>query len=78
MTLTVGYDEGQLPVGMDEAELEIYRYDVSLDEWVALTLIERDTVANTITVLLDHFSEFAIAGPGVPYRIMLPLILKDG
>jgi len=77
MTLTVGYDEGALLVDMDEVDLEILRYNVGLEDWVALTLIELDTLANTITVVLDHFSEFVVAGPGVPYRIMLPLILKD-
>ena len=73
LTLTVSYDEEQLPAGMDENDLEIRRYDTDLGEWVALTLISRDTVADTLSVLLDHFSEFALMAPK-GFKVCLPFI----
>jgi len=75
MTLTVAYDENDLAPGVNEDNLEIYRYDTLLGDWVALSLIERDTAANTITVSLDHFSEFALFAP-TEIKIYLPLLLK--
>jgi len=75
MTLTVHYDQDALPPGTNEATLEIMRYDSVLEDWVALTLIERDTAANTIIVLLDHFSEFALLTPKT-WRLYLPLITR--
>lgn len=60
---TVSYDESTLPDYMDEADLDVYRYDAGLSDWVTLTVISRDLLANTITVELDHLSEFAILAP---------------
>ena len=74
MTLTLDYTEENLPAGLDESDLEIRRYDPDLVDWVALPLISRDTLANTITVLLDHFSEFALMVPK-GYKIYLPLAM---
>lgn len=73
LTLMVSYDEKHLPAGMDENDLEIRRYDTDLGGWVALTLISRDTVANTLSVLLDHFSEFALMAPK-GFKVCLPYI----
>ena len=76
-TMTVNYDENSLPVGMDENDLEVYRYDVDSGLWVALVVIERDIDDNSITVQLDHLSEFALAGP-VPEEILyLPVIYRN-
>jgi uncharacterized repeat protein (TIGR01451 family) len=74
LTMTLSYNEENLPPGLDESDLEIRRFDVDLVEWVALPLISRDIVGNTITVLLDHFSEFALMVPE-GYAIYLPLTM---
>ncbi len=64
MTLTVSYDESELPNGLDEVYLKVSRYDVDLIDWVALPVINRDLPGDKITVTLDHFSEFILAAPG--------------
>lgn len=76
ITLTVHYDEDALPEGMDEADLEILRYDTDLAAWVAppQTL---DVGANTITVVLDHLSEFALmAKIETGSFVYLPLVMR--
>ena len=74
MTMTLSYNEENLPAGLDESDLEIRRFDIDLGDWVTLPLISRDTVGNTITVLLDHFSEFALMAPK-GNTIYLPLTM---
>ena len=74
ISLTVHYDEAQLPFGTDENELEIKRYDEVLEEWIPLFVISRDIEANTITVKLDHLSEFALLVP--VERLYLPLVIR--
>jgi uncharacterized repeat protein (TIGR01451 family) len=76
LTLTLSYADESLPAGLDESDLEIWRYDPDLGDWVALPLISRDMVANTITVLLEHFSEFALMVPE-GYEAYLPLTLRN-
>ncbi len=73
-TLTVHYDESDLPSWMSEDALEVRRYDEGLSLWVPLDVISRDTVNNTITVLLDHFSEFALLGE--EKQVYLPMVQR--
>ncbi len=47
---------------MNEQDLEIHYYDDSLAEWIILPSIV-DTVNNTVTVVVNHFTDFAIFGP---------------
>jgi len=76
MTLTVSYDESALPPGVDENDLEIYRYDTTLGNWVALAGIV-DPAADTITVILDHFSEFVLGAPTIVKKsIYVPFIVR--
>jgi hypothetical protein len=78
ITLTVYYDESALPLGIDEALLELRRYDEVEGEWLALSVVSRDLAADTIMVLLDHFSEFALllAEPSVvDQMIYLPIVI---
>jgi hypothetical protein len=75
LTLTVNYDDASLPPGTIEASLELYRYDATLHEWLPLTVLRSDTAANTLTVLLDHFSEFALLAPP-QLKIFLPITRK--
>ena len=78
LTLTVSYDESALPDNMDEADLEVYHYDTGLSDWVALTVISRDLDADTITVELDHLSEFAILAPvDRETQLFLPLVFRN-
>jgi hypothetical protein len=74
LTLTVRYDESALPAYLHEEGLKVRRYDGDLDDWVALTTIDPDLENDRLTVLLDHFSEFALMGP--VERIYLPLVLR--
>jgi hypothetical protein len=73
ITLTISYDPADLQPGMLESDLQVMRYDVNWVKWFALTVLQRDTVAHTLTVSLDHFSEFALL---VQRKLFLPLIMK--
>ena len=52
----------------------MYRYDEATAGWEALPMIERDMVNDQLTVLLDHFSEFALLGP--VKRVYLPMVMR--
>jgi hypothetical protein len=75
LTLVLHYDDADLPPGTVESYLKIYRYDSTLHAWVALTVLGRDTVANTLTVQLDHFSDFALLAKQQK-KVYLPCILR--
>jgi hypothetical protein len=55
--------------------LKLYRHADTLNVWVALTVFSRNTAANTLTILLDHFSEFALLVTE-KYKIFLPVVLR--
>ncbi len=74
ITLTLRYDESALLPGTIEANLELHRFDTATAQWVALTVLARDTSANTITVMLEHFSEFALLSEH--HKIYLPLLIR--
>jgi len=75
ITLTVSYDPALLPLGAREADLQLRRYDSGLGSWVPLTVVGRDTDANTLTVRLDHFSDFALLVPETQ-KVYLPAIIR--
>lgn len=74
LTLEVHYNDADLPPGTDESSLMLYRYDSSLG-WVPLTVLSRDTTANTLMVSLDHFSEYALL-IGSQVKVYLPCLRK--
>jgi hypothetical protein len=77
MTLTVSYDESKLPPFLNEADLQVYRYDVGIPDLVPFPVINRDLVADKITVALDHFSEFILAAPrSIKYPGFFPLLVR--
>jgi predicted outer membrane repeat protein len=79
ITLTIHYDESTLPPGTNEEDLDLHRFDEDSEQWVALTVLSRDVDNDTITVLLDHFSEFAllfVEPEVVEFKISLPLIIQ--
>jgi uncharacterized membrane protein len=72
-TLTLPYDESELPAGVSEGDLAIYRRTSAGGSW------ERvggnvNTTANTVSVQIDHLSEYAVmsglGGGGLP---LLPI-----
>jgi hypothetical protein len=77
LTLTIQYDEAALPIYLHEEDLEVRRYDGDVGAWVALTTVSRDLVNDRLSVLLDHFSEFALLGEK-EYRLYLPLVVRGG
>ncbi|MFC1900205.1 hypothetical protein ACFLYN_01285 [Chloroflexota bacterium] len=62
ITLVMTYDPGTLPEGVLEEELFVAYWDGS--EWQSLSGV-LDTEANTISVQVSHFTEFAVIG-GIP------------
>ena len=73
--MTILYREDDLPPGMDESTLKVFRYD-DTSGWVQLTVTDRNLGSNTITVELDHLSEFALAGPAMVPVDYLPVIFR--
>jgi uncharacterized membrane protein len=68
-TITLPYDESELPAGVSESDLAIYRRTSAGGSW------ERvggnvNTTANTVSVQIDHLSEYAVmsglGGGGLP------------
>lgn len=78
LTLTLHYDANALPPGTDETALNLNRYDADLGAWLPLLVLGRAPENDTITLRLDHFSEFAlfveITAP--EYRICLPFVTQ--
>ncbi len=60
ISLTFKYDPASIPEGVDEAELSIAYYDSSTGEWITLQDITVDTVNNTISAKVSHFTAFTI------------------
>jgi len=75
ITLTVNYTDTLLPPGVDEATLSLYWWDDEAGDWVAMTVIARDPDANTITIQLDHLSQFALFVP-VELKVYLPIVVR--
>ena len=77
LTLTLNYDETSLPSVVQEANLQLYRFDESVMGWIVETAVSRDTSNNKIVVILDHLSEFALmTEEDNEVFIYLPTILK--
>lgn len=70
-TITVAYDESQLPAGFDESMLALYYWDNG--RWVIEPTSVVDTVANIITATPNHFSLWAALAR---YNTYLPLIFR--
>ncbi len=73
-TFTYTYNEDELQaIGIDAKTLEIYFYNTDTEEWESIKPVTVDTVKKTVTVTLDHLTEFAVFGKGSTY---LPVIVK--
>jgi len=74
--LTFGYDDSYLLPGFDEGDLWVW-HKVAGPAWEQLTVLTRDLDNNTITVLTDSFSTFALGG-AVPEPTFASLMLVGG
>jgi len=63
--LEIRYDPSQIPSGLDEQDLLIAYYDEEVAEWIELDSVV-DTLGNTVTAKVSHFTTFAILG----YRVV--------
>jgi len=67
--VTFPYDPADIPEGIAEEDLTIAYYDAAAGDWVVLEGIIVDTVANTISGELSHFTAFAVVSAGVPHTV---------
>ena len=76
--LTIHYNQSNIPAGMDEATLKLFRYDDATSTLIPLPVISRNPDTDTFIVLLDHFSEFALFVElnEVDKTIYIPLIKR--
>lgn len=78
-TLTFNYtDEELAAAGLQESQLNLYFYDTTRLQWAPIIPCAgcgHDTASNTITVVLDHFTEFAL---GTSFKTYLPAVLRNG
>ncbi len=65
ITFTWSYDPDDIPEDVAEGDLVIAYYDEDADEWVELEGVV-DTVNNTITASVPHFTTFAIIARAAP------------
>jgi hypothetical protein len=72
-TITVTYDEADIPPGVDESSLAFYYWDGGA--WVKEPSSVVDVIANTITATINHFSRWGLLAPTWRY-VYLPLVLK--
>jgi uncharacterized repeat protein (TIGR01451 family) len=77
-TLTFRYTDADLAAaGLDESRLNLYFFDERAGRWTAVLPCAGcvlDTANNTITVRLDHFTEFAV---GETYSVYIPVVLRN-
>ncbi len=66
IVLTFKYDPASLPAGVDEADLKLAFYDSATGDWVLLEGITVDTVNNTISGKVFHFTAFAVIAYSEP------------
>jgi hypothetical protein len=64
--LTFIYEDSYVPSGINEKDLVIAYWDASGNKWVTLDTVNVDTVNNTITAKVSHFTAFAILSAGSP------------
>jgi hypothetical protein len=64
--ITLTYDPDTIPAGVNESSLIIAFYNESSEGWEYITGVV-NTVANTITFTVNHFTTFAIQTPPVPH-----------
>ena len=66
ITLTITYDPDSIPPRADAEDLVIVLWDENTEEWVELSDCIIDTVNNTISTLITHFSRYTVRAPVPP------------
>lgn len=74
-TITVTYDQNEVPAGVSEAGLALYTLD-DFAGWTKEPTSVVDTVANTITATPTHFSLWGVLEGR--HAVFLPLVLRGG
>lgn len=77
-TLTLSYATAFLPAGVNEETLQLYRWDEGDNTWRLMTGLSRNLTQKTITIRLNHLSQFALlAGGDTTHKVYLPVVLKQ-
>jgi len=71
------YDEDELRrLGISEARLRPAYYSTTEERWTLPNSFTVDTANNTVTMQIDHFTDFALTGE-VGYDIFLPVVMRN-
>jgi len=62
ITLTLKYDPGLVPAGVDESKLVIAFYNTATSKWEVVPGSVVDTVNHTISAQISHFTLFTVYG----------------
>jgi len=65
VSITIQYSESDIPAGIAEEDLTIAVWDDLTGQWVKLDTVV-DTVNNTATAQVTHFSTFTVLAPNLP------------
>ncbi|MFC1899217.1 hypothetical protein ACFLXP_02690 [Chloroflexota bacterium] len=66
ITLTITYDPDDIPPRAHEKDLVIVQWDEDTEEWIELPDYIIDTINNTISVPITHFSRYTVVAPVPP------------
>lgn len=72
ISLTFEYDPSLLPQGVAEEDLAIARYNQVTGVWEELSNCTTDTVNNSVTCEVDHFTLFAVVSGAAPAPTLTP------
>jgi len=78
ITITLSYDPGDIPRGVDEVDLAIALWDKDAGEWVTLDGCIVDTVNNTISAPISHFSRYTVIAPLSYFRGAIAPVVSTG
>ncbi len=74
VVIRFGYDEADLH-GFPEGRIRPAYYSTTTDEWTYPESYVVDTDANTVTMQIDHFTDFALTTDGTSF-IFIPLLTR--
>jgi len=60
ITITLDYDENDVPAGVDAANMVLAYWDSTADEWVVLAGSVVDPLTSTISAPVSHFTNFTV------------------
>lgn len=66
VTLEFTYKDTDIPTGVTENNIAVYYFDTTSNSWVKITTSSIDKTANKITILVEHFTQFAILADTTP------------